>query len=96
MGRQRGAFTRRFCVPLTRLRGDCIYWKADALLVFRMRELVIAQGTSAGVDAHTTAGLETGAPFRPLQNHAVSVLAAQKVFGLLNDYIAAYVGDGVG
>jgi hypothetical protein len=31
--------------------------------VLRLFDLVIAQGTSAGVDARTTAGLETGDPF---------------------------------
>ena len=31
-----------------------------------------------GVDARTTAGLETGATFRPLHSHAIRVIAAKK------------------
>ena len=43
---------------------------------------------SAGVDAHTTAGLESGAAILSLQNHAVTVL------GKLNEHgSGGVVGD---
>ena len=43
--------------------------------MLRLRNLVSTCGGSAGVDALTTAGLETGATILSLQNHAVTVLA---------------------
>ena len=41
-------------------------------IVLRLRNLVSTPWGSAGVDALTTAGLETGATFRSSQNHAVT------------------------
>jgi hypothetical protein len=47
------------------------------LYLARLCDWVIVPRTNAGVDARTTAGLETGATFRPLHNHAVTVLEAK-------------------
>jgi hypothetical protein len=72
-------------------------WKTQAILPhgartfrcpLRLRNLVSTAGGSAGVDAHTTAGLEAGATFRSSQNHSVTALGY--VFSGLSSALSRY------